>query len=76
MSSGVCVLSADCLLNHLETSNANSDQSKDVWNENLEFLISFAVCLLSAVYFFTIGQILFGAAGHLENFPSCLEPIS
>ena len=28
MSSGVCVLSADCLLNHLETSHANSDQRK------------------------------------------------
>ena len=33
---------------HLETSNADSAQSKDVWNENLEFLMGSAVCLLSA----------------------------
>ena len=66
-----CLLSADYLLSHLETSNADSAQSKYVKNENLEFLMSLAVCLLLAVCFFTIGQILFGAAGHLENFPSC-----
>ena len=42
---------------------------KDVWNENLEFLMSSAVCLLSADCL--LGQILFCAAGHLENFPSC-----
>ena len=30
------------------TSNADSAQSKVVWNENLEFLTSSAVCLLSA----------------------------
>ena len=35
-------------MSHLETSNADSAQSKDVWNENLEFLMSSAVCLLSA----------------------------
>ena len=122
-------------MSHLETSNADTAQSKDVWNENLEFLMSSADCLLSAdclpshletsnrqnfgghLYplivgiqmssknfaatatlppkfwntfvptdswdtprthscsrkrlFFTIGQILFRAAGHLENFPSC-----
>ena len=56
-------------MSHLETSNADSAQSKDVWNENLEFLMSSAVCLLSADCL--LGQILFRAAGHLENFPSC-----
>ena len=35
-------------MSHLETSNADSAQSKDDWNENLDFLISSAVCLLSA----------------------------
>ena len=35
-------------MSHLETSNADSAQSKDVWNENLEFLMSSADCLLSA----------------------------
>ena len=40
--------SADCLLSHLETSNADSAQSKNVWNGNLELLMSSAVCLLSA----------------------------
>ena len=30
MSSAVCLLSADCLLSHLDTSNADSAQSKDV----------------------------------------------
>ena len=69
MSSAVCLLSADCLLSHLETSNADSAQIKDVWNENLEFLMSSAVCLLSADCI--PGQILFRSAGHLENFPSC-----
>ena len=38
LNSAVCLLSADCLLSHLETSNADSAQSKDVRNENLEFL--------------------------------------
>ena len=38
-------------MSHLETSNADSAQSKDVWNENLEFLASSTVCLLSAVCF-------------------------
>ena len=56
-------------MSHLETSNGDSAQSKDVWNENLKFFMSSAVCLLSADCF--IGQILFHAAGHLENFPSC-----
>ena len=32
MSSADCLLWADCLLSHLETSNADSDQSQDVWN--------------------------------------------
>ena len=32
-------------MSHLETSNADSAQSKDVWNENLEFLRSSADCL-------------------------------
>ena len=36
-------------MSHLETSNADSAQSKDVWNENLEFLMSSAVCLLLAI---------------------------
>ena len=69
MSAADCLLSADCLLRHLETSNADSAQSKDVWNENLELLMSSAVCLLSADCL--LGKILFRAAGHLENFPSC-----
>ena len=37
-------------MSHLETSNADSAQSKDVCNENLEFLMSAADCLLSADY--------------------------
>ena len=32
-------------MSHLETSNAESAQSNDVWNENLEFLMSSADCL-------------------------------
>ena len=56
-------------MSHLETSNADSAQSKDAWNENLELLMSSTVCLLSADCL--LGQILFRAAGHLENFPSC-----
>ena len=32
-------------MSHLETSNAETAQSKDVWNENLEFLMSSADCL-------------------------------
>ena len=36
-----------CCLCHLETSDADSAQSKDDWNENLEFLMSSADCLLS-----------------------------
>ena len=35
-------------MTHLETSKADSAQSKDVWNENLEFMMSSADCLLSA----------------------------
>ena len=35
-------------MSHLETSNADSAQSKDVWNEKFEFLMSSADCLLSA----------------------------
>ena len=35
-------------MSHLEAHNAKSAQSKDVWNENLEFLRWPAVCLLSA----------------------------
>ena len=35
-------------MSHLETSNADTAQSKDVWNENLEFSMSSAECLLSA----------------------------
>ena len=35
-------------MSHLETSNADTAQSKEVWNENLEFLRSSADCLLSA----------------------------
>ena len=31
MSSAVCLFSADCLLSHLETYNADSAQSKDVF---------------------------------------------
>ena len=57
-------------MSHLDTSNADSAHSKDVWNENLELLMSSAVCLLSADCL--LGQILFCAAGHLEIFPSCL----
>ena len=34
MNSADCLLSADSLLSHLETSNADSAQNKDVWNEN------------------------------------------
>ena len=54
-------------MNHLETSDADSAQSKDVWNENLELLMSLADCLLSADCLLV--QILFLAAGHLENSP-------
>ena len=35
-------------MSQLETSNADSAQSKDVWNEKLEFFMSSADCLLSA----------------------------
>ena len=35
-------------MSHLETSNADSAQSKDVWNENLDIWMGSAVCLLSA----------------------------
>ena len=35
-------------MSHLEASNADCAQSKDVWNENLEFLMSSADCLLLA----------------------------
>ena len=35
-------------MSHLETSNADSAQSKDVGNDNLEFLMSSADCLLAA----------------------------
>ena len=35
-------------MNHLETSDADSVQSNDVLNENLEFSMSSADCLLSA----------------------------
>ena len=35
-------------MSHLEAHDAKSAQSKDVWNENLEFLRWSAVCLLSA----------------------------
>ena len=73
MSSADCLLSTDCLLSHLETSNADSAKSKDVWNENLEFLMSSAVCFLSADCLLV--QILFRAAGHLENYPSCLYQV-
>ena len=38
-------------------------------DENLEFLMSSADCLLSVDCL--LGQILFRADGHLENFPSC-----
>ena len=34
-------------MSHLETSNADSAQSQDVWSENLEFSMSSADCLLS-----------------------------
>ena len=36
-------------MSHLETFNADSAESKDVWNENLEFLMNSAVSLHSAV---------------------------
>ena len=45
----VCLLSADCLffqISHYWASNTETAQSKDVWNENLEYLMSSAVCLL------------------------------
>ena len=71
MSSADSLLSAEFSLSHLETSNADSAQSKYVWNENLELLMSSTVCLLSAD--FLLVQILFRAAGHLENFPSCFS---
>ena len=35
-------------MNHLVTSNGDSAQNKDVWNENLELLMSSADCLFSA----------------------------
>ena len=35
-------------MSHFETSNADSAQSNDDGNENLEFLMSSAICLLSA----------------------------
>ena len=35
-------------MSHLENSNADSAQSKEVWNEHLEFLRSSADCLFSA----------------------------
>ena len=35
-------------MSHLETSKADSAQSKDVWNENLEILMSSAYFILSA----------------------------
>ena len=69
MSSADCLLSADSLRSHLETSNADSAQIKYVWNENLEMLMSSTVYLLSADCLLV--QILFRAACHLENFPSC-----
>ena len=50
-------------MSHLETSNADSPQSKKVWNEHLEFLRSSAICLLSADCL--LGLILYRAAGHL-----------
>ena len=34
-------------MSHLETSNADSAQSKDVWNENLEILMGSAYFILS-----------------------------
>ena len=42
------LLSADCLLSHIETSNADSVQRKQVWNKTLKFSISSADHLLSA----------------------------
>ena len=33
---------------YLETSNADSAQSKEVWNENLEISMSSADCLFAA----------------------------
>ena len=35
-------------MSHLETSDADGAQSKDVWNKKLEFLRCSADCLLSA----------------------------
>ena len=35
-------------MSHWETSNADGAQSKDAWNEHLEFSMSSADCLLSA----------------------------
>ena len=40
-------LSQSLSQSHLETSNTDSAQSKDVWNENLDILMGSAVCLLS-----------------------------
>ena len=37
-------------MSHLETYNADTAQSKDDWNENLEFSMNSADCLLSADY--------------------------
>ena len=54
VSSADCLLLADCLLSHLETSkscNADNAQSKYVWNEYVEFLISSSVCLLLADFY-------------------------
>jgi len=36
-------------ISHLEASDTETVQSKDVWNENLEYLRWSAVCLLSGV---------------------------
>ena len=41
------------LKSHLETKNADSVQSKEVWNKNLELSMSSADCLLSAENIFT-----------------------
>ena len=40
--------SAKPQMSHLETSDADGAQSKDVWNKKLEFLRCSADCLLSA----------------------------
>ena len=51
--SAVCLLSTVCLLSsksHLEASDHETAQSKDVDNENLDLLTWSTVCLLSAVY--------------------------